>query len=133
MLKTKADNQSSFPESIASKTTLLNDGSSEDKRLEVLDYFHKSFDLYESLYECLIDDDAFYARANPLRHPLIFYYGHTAVFFINKLNVATLIDESPQPRTPQKYRQSSHIPGGTHNLRNDTIQDTTIVISSCDI
>ena len=97
MITTKADYQSSFPEPIASKTTLLNEGNSEEKRLEVLEYFHKSFDLYESLFECLIDDEAYYARANPLRHPLIFYYGHTAVFFINKLNVAKLIDERVDP------------------------------------
>lgn len=98
MINTKADNQSSFPEPIASKTTLLNEGNSEDKRLEVLEYFHKSFDLYESLFECLKDDEAYYAKASPLRHPLIFYYGHTAVFFINKLNVAKLIDERIDPQ-----------------------------------
>lgn len=82
-----------LPASIASRTALLNAGSVSDKRAEVLDYFHKSFDLYESLFECLNGDEAFLARANPLRHPLIFYYGHTAVFFINKLNVAGFIDQ----------------------------------------
>lgn len=59
----------------------------------MLEYFHKSCDLYESLFECLSCEQAYYERANPLRHPLIFYYGHTAVFYINKLNVAKLIDE----------------------------------------
>ena len=92
-----ADTGSVFPQDISSKTTLLNQGNAEAKRQEVLEYFHKSFDLYESLFECLADDDAFTARANPLRHPLIFYYGHTAVFFVNKLNVAQLIDERIDP------------------------------------
>lgn len=82
-----------LPDTIASRTALLNEGSATDKRTEVLDYFHKSCDLYECLFECLVSDEAYYARANPLRHPLIFYYGHTAVFFINKLNVAGLITE----------------------------------------
>lgn len=27
-----------------------------------------------------------------LRHPLIFYYGHPAVFYINKLRVAGMLD-----------------------------------------
>jgi 5-histidylcysteine sulfoxide synthase/putative 4-mercaptohistidine N1-methyltranferase len=85
--------EQALPDSIQARTTLLDQGSVEDKRAEVLEYFHKTCDLYESLFECLKDDDAYYTRANPLRHPLIFYYGHTAVFYINKLNVAKMIDE----------------------------------------
>ena len=97
MTAAQADVTSKFPTPIALKTTLLNQGSSEEKRQEILEYFHKSFDLYESLFECLANDDAYTRRANPLRHPLIFYYGHTAVFFINKLNVAKFIDERIDP------------------------------------
>ncbi|MFT5045795.1 MAG: hypothetical protein ACI8UP_002769, partial [Porticoccaceae bacterium] len=85
--------EQALPDSIQARTTLLDQGSVEDKRAEVLEYFHKTCDLYESLFECLKGDDAYYTRANPLRHPLIFYYGHTAVFYINKLNVAKMIDE----------------------------------------
>ncbi len=81
------------PGSMVSRTTVLNEGSVEAKRQEILHYFHQSFSLYESLFECLADDEAFYKRASPLRHPLIFYYGHTAVFYINKLNVAKLINQ----------------------------------------
>ncbi len=79
------------------KTVLLNEGDIEQKRREILDYFHKTFSLYESIFECLNGNEAFYARANPLRHPLIFYYGHTSVFFINKLNVAGLINRRIDP------------------------------------
>ena len=82
---------------LITKTIILNQGSVEEKRQEILEYFHKSFSLYESIFECLNGDEAFFARANPLRHPLIFYYGHTSVFFINKLNVAKLIDERIDP------------------------------------
>ena len=82
---------------LITKTILLNEGDVEAKRQEILDYFHKSFSLYESIFECLNGDEAFYARANPLRHPLIFYYGHTSVFFINKLNVAKFINERVDP------------------------------------
>ncbi|MFK7890210.1 MAG: 5-histidylcysteine sulfoxide synthase [Granulosicoccus sp.] len=87
------DNNVVLPESIRTRTTVLDQGTAEDKRAEVLEYFHKSCDLYESLFDCLKGDEAYYARANPLRHPLIFYFGHTAVFYINKLNVAKLIDK----------------------------------------
>ena len=83
--------------SIVTKTTLLNSGSPDSKREEILHYFHQTFSLYESLFDCLANDEAYYQRASPLRHPLIFYYGHTAVFFINKLNIANLIDQRVDP------------------------------------
>lgn len=82
---------------LVTKTIDLRHGAVEDKRQEILEYFHKTFTLYESLFECLDGDKAFYARANRLRHPLIFYYGHTAVFFVNKLNVAGLINMRIDP------------------------------------
>lgn len=83
---------------LVTKTVSLHGPDAEAKRLEILEYFEKSFTLYESLFECLNGDEAFYARANTLRHPLIFYYGHTAVLFINKLNVAKLIDQRIDPK-----------------------------------
>lgn len=83
---------------LATKTIDLRNGSPETVRQELLDYFHKTFTLYESIFECLKNDNAFYTRANTLRHPLIFYYGHTAVFFINKLNVSGLINERIDPK-----------------------------------
>ena len=79
--------------SIITRTPLLDSGDVETKRQEILDYFHDSFTLYESLFDCLASDEAFYKRANRLRQPLIFYYGHTSVFYLNKLNVANLIDQ----------------------------------------
>lgn len=79
---------------LVTHTPSLHTGTREDIRR----YFHDTFSLYESLFECLNGDEAFYARANTLRHPLIFYYGHTAVFFINKLNVAGLVNERVCPR-----------------------------------
>jgi 5-histidylcysteine sulfoxide synthase/putative 4-mercaptohistidine N1-methyltranferase len=83
--------------SVITKTPILNEGTVESKRAEILTYFHSTFSLYESIFDCLVDDDAYYTRANMLRHPLIFYYGHTSVFYINKLNVANLINERIDP------------------------------------
>ncbi len=80
-----------------SRTIILNEGNDEEKRQEILDYFHTTFDLDEQLYDHLIRDEAFYLRAEPLRHPLIFYFGHTATFYINKLNIARLIDSRINP------------------------------------
>jgi len=80
------------------RTTILNQGTPEEKRAEIRDYFHNSYSLDEQLYDTLADDDAFYLRPEPLRHPLIFYLGHTAAFYINKLIVAKIITERINPR-----------------------------------
>lgn len=90
--------ESRFPtfaddELLNTKTIVLTGNDAEQKRQEIREYFHKTFTLYERLFECLASDKAFYQRGTPLRHPLIFYYGHTAVFYINKLHVAKLIPE----------------------------------------
>ncbi len=67
------------------------------KREEIRRYFHATFDTFESLYSLLRNDDAFYCRPEPLRHPHIFYFGHTAVFFVNKLILAKIIDQRIDP------------------------------------
>lgn len=83
---------------LATKTCRLDGSDPEKKREEIRQYFHQTFSLYERLFDCLASEDAYYTKATPLRHPLIFYYGHTAVFFINKLHVAKLIPERLDPR-----------------------------------
>jgi 5-histidylcysteine sulfoxide synthase/putative 4-mercaptohistidine N1-methyltranferase len=80
------------------RTTILNEGTAEEKREEVRQYFHATFSLDERLYETLASDDAFYLRPEPLRHPLIFYLGHTATFYINKLIVAKITNQRINPR-----------------------------------
>lgn len=71
-------------------TTVLTGEDVEAKRKEILDYFLATYDVYEKLFEVL-QDKAFYMRADPLRHPLIFYYGHTAVLYVNKLRLVNMI------------------------------------------
>ena len=52
--------------------------------------FNESFDLYEHLFD-LVSDEGHFMRADPLRHPLIFYHGHTAAFYMNKLISARVL------------------------------------------
>ena len=80
------------------RTIILNEGEPEEKRAEIRDYFHKTYSLDEQLYDVLASDESFYLRAEPLRHPLIFYLGHTATFYVNKLIVAKIIEERINPR-----------------------------------
>jgi len=68
------------------------------KRQEIRSYFHATFDRYEQLFKVLTGDAAFYEKPIPLRHPLIFYFGHTATFFANKLVQAGLLEARIEPR-----------------------------------
>ncbi len=68
------------------------------KREEIRSYFHTTLDRYEQLFETLRNDEAYYKKPITLRHPLIFYLGHTATFFVNKLILAGLITERIDPR-----------------------------------
>ena len=74
------------------RTPLLSGNDVEAKRQEIADYFNATWHRYDGLFETLSDDRAYFQKAIPLRHPLIFYFGHTATFFVNKLVLAGLID-----------------------------------------
>jgi 5-histidylcysteine sulfoxide synthase/putative 4-mercaptohistidine N1-methyltranferase len=70
----------------------------DEKRREIAEYFNATFDKYDLLFETLKTDQAYYQKSIPLRHPLIFYYGHTATFFVNKLLLAGLIEKRINPK-----------------------------------
>lgn len=79
-------------QNLITRTINLKEGTSDNKRTEIRDYFLKTWEIDEKLYTQLVDDNAFYLRGDPLRHVILFYLGHTAVFFINKLFLARIID-----------------------------------------
>jgi 5-histidylcysteine sulfoxide synthase/putative 4-mercaptohistidine N1-methyltranferase len=78
-------------------TIILNQGEEQAKRREILEYFHATYSLDEKLYETLKEEGTFYLRADRLRHPLIFYFGHTATFYINKLIIASVLETRINP------------------------------------
>lgn len=80
------------------RSPVLSGGDAEQKRAEILAYFEATFDRYEQLFEVLTSDEAYFKRPIALRHPLIFYLGHTATFFINKLVLAGLIEQRINPK-----------------------------------
>ena len=75
------------------KPPLLNGERVSAKRDELKDYFKQTWTEYESLFSLINDDSAYYLRPERLRHPLIFYFGHTATFYINKLILGKFISE----------------------------------------
>ena len=68
------------------------------KRAELRHYFHQTCGLYERLFDLIRDDASYYERPEPLRHPLIFYFGHPAVFYVNKLTAGRFIPRRIDPR-----------------------------------
>jgi len=81
-----------------SKYTLSLDGESvAAKRLEIQEYFNNTSSLFEKVFELLKDDTVFYEKSEITRHPMIFYFGHTATFFINKLISMKIINERINP------------------------------------
>jgi 5-histidylcysteine sulfoxide synthase/putative 4-mercaptohistidine N1-methyltranferase len=85
--------------SVFPRTPNLAANNPESFREEIKRYFIETFDRYESLFECLANEEAYYINPISIRHPLIFYYGHTATFFINKLLLARLV----QHRIDQRF------------------------------
>ncbi len=81
-----------------SKYSISLDGKSvKDKREEIRDYFHNTYELFEKVFDVLKEDAVFYKKSEPTRHPMIFYFGHTATFFINKLILMKIIDQRVNP------------------------------------
>lgn len=57
------------------------------------DYFDNTWTLYETMFAGLNGEESFFRPpTHGLRHPQIFYYGHAACLYINKLRVAGVLD-----------------------------------------
>ena len=63
------------------------------KREALRRYFHQTCEVYDRLFALIRDDAAYFERHEPLRHPLIFYFAHPAVFYVNKLTTGRLIPD----------------------------------------
>ena len=69
----------------------------------LLQYFEDTWRIYEVLFSAIQVESAYYSSPDPLRNPLIFYWGHTAAFYINKLKMAGLIDKGVDERFDQLF------------------------------
>lgn len=66
-------------------------------RQEILAYFQRAWQVENSLMKSLTSSETFYTNPDPLRNLLIFYLGHSAVFYINKLIRVSLINKRLNP------------------------------------
>ena len=83
---------------VPARTPRLDVGTPDELREKIRQYFNATWDIDEKLFSVIASDEAFYRRADPLRHPLIFYLGHTAVFYVNKLVLAKAAPKRIEPR-----------------------------------
>ncbi len=86
-------NESTMKRQMSAKT--LKNGCTKE---EIKNYFLHSYDVYEKLFSFIKEEKSFYTKPEPLRHPLIFYYGHTACVYVNKLFDKGLITERINPK-----------------------------------
>ena len=75
----------------------LDGNSIAQKRQEIKEYFLNTYTLYEKIFDVLKDDNVFYIKSEITRHPMIFYFGHTATFFVNKLIQMKIIQKRIHP------------------------------------
>lgn len=66
-------------------------------RQEILGYFQRAWEIEDCLMKSVVDPNTFYINPDPLRNLLIFYLGHSAVFYINKLIKVGLIEKRIHP------------------------------------
>ena len=85
------------------RTPLLSGDDAAEKKEEIRSYFHAVLDRTELLFETLIGDEPYFKKSIPLRHPLIFYLGHTSTFFINKLLISGLVKERINPKMESMF------------------------------
>ncbi|EAZ88378.1 5-histidylcysteine sulfoxide synthase [Crocosphaera chwakensis] len=63
----------------------------------LINYFKNSWELEDILMKSIKEEEAFYINPDPLRNPLIFYLGHSAAFYINKLVRVELLEKQLNP------------------------------------
>lgn len=73
-------------------------------REKILTYFENTWALTELLFSGLNSIDAFYLPPyHNLRHPMIFYYCHPVVFYVNKLRLCGIIQDPINPYFEQLF------------------------------
>src|SRR5581483_3112389 len=73
---------------------------------EILEYCLNSWRIEDILFDSIHHERiGFLTRPEPLRHPLVFYLGHTPAFYINKLCLAGANAQSINARFEQLFAE----------------------------
>ncbi|CAF1012779.1 unnamed protein product [Brachionus calyciflorus] len=87
--------------------------------IEIKDYFNNSYDLYECLFTSINYEEAYYLCPDRLRLPLIFYYGHTAFVYMNKLVLAGLLE----PKERINFEFDTLFETGVDEMSSDDLEN----------
>eukprot|EP00005_Dracoamoeba_jomungandri_P013319 CAMPEP_0174270650 /NCGR_PEP_ID=MMETSP0439-20130205/45202_1 /TAXON_ID=0 /ORGANISM="Stereomyxa ramosa, Strain Chinc5" /LENGTH=1467 /DNA_ID=CAMNT_0015360111 /DNA_START=1 /DNA_END=4405 /DNA_ORIENTATION=- len=98
----------------------------ERKKKEIEELFYSTYAGYEALFDVL-SPAAFFEKPEPLRHTIMFYYGHTACFFINKLVLAKFL--KPQERIDPVIESGCAV--GVDEMSWDDLRQSSYPWSSC--
>ena len=79
-------------------------------RADVLAYFRNTWALTDTLFSALATDASFYMVPDKLRRPLIFYFGHPAALYINKMHEAGLLGACAIGAAPRPPPRSAFYP-----------------------
>jgi 5-histidylcysteine sulfoxide synthase len=66
-------------------------------REAIFSYFQNAWELEDVLMNTIVGSETFYLKPDSLRNPLIFYLGHSAAFYINKLIMVNLLEKRLNP------------------------------------
>lgn len=99
------------------RSPILNGSDVTVTRETLRTYFLSTFNRYEQLFETLVNEEAYQVKPIALRHPLIFYFGHTATFYVNKLLLAGLLNKRINPKFESMFAV------GVDEMRWDDLND----------
>ena len=73
-------------------------------RATAMAYFDNTWTMFETLFAGMDGEEGFFRPpSHGLRHPQIFYYGHTAVLYVNKMRVAGILDAPVNKELEAKF------------------------------
>ncbi|BAQ65929.1 5-histidylcysteine sulfoxide synthase [Geminocystis sp. NIES-3709] len=89
-------------------------------KIDIINYLKDSWETEDLLFKSILNPETFYQNPDSLRNPLIFYLGHSAVFYINKLVILGLLKDNQRinpdyeklyemgvdPETPKELQQA---------------------------
>ncbi|WP_069790584.1 5-histidylcysteine sulfoxide synthase [Cyanobacterium sp. IPPAS B-1200] len=96
---------------------------------DIINYLDWGWCREDILFKSILNRDTYYLNPDPLRNPLIFYLGHSAVFFINKLIMVGLLQKRINPDYERLFEMGvdpefpDELQKTLNNIRQQSLED----------